>query len=654
MRKYLPAVMLYALFFLFFIQMAGTLVQSIYVLDLMNTSLDARALGVLFFFSPLLLLPFNKKFPAWAVWSLAGLTILARAVTPSLPTSLRLVASGISVGASLCMLPFLLTAGVQGENRFQKSLMVAAGLALAVGLSTFLRTLNFGVDYSLTSSGAWSGWLLAVGLGASLTRLDWNETPSSKAGSRGVTSAVFGVFMVLTLVYFVFSAPAVLARWTEGNYVLIVALVSLLSLGVAFLFFWRPAFLQQISTRWLVLWNVFFTLSLAGVLLAHRIAFPSAPDSSLVVVGAPSWWQQALLILMLLLSPVIFVDAGLFFGRIRQAAPTPRAFIPGLLLGSLALVLLIFITIFTNVWGYIKPVSLPFRNMFWLPFSLVAAVLCLLSASRWPLEEASSPVPGRQVSLQWLADLVIFFAITFLYAGLSVRVRPGDPAKTSLVVMTYNIQQGNDGFAERSYDRQLALIRQVSPDILALQETDTTRISMNNEDYVRYFAGKLGYYSYYGPTTVTGTFGTAILSRYPLRNTRSVFTYSDTDEIGTAEAQVEVGGKIFFIYDVHPDGSPAAKLAFARSLVEHTQGETDVIALGDFNLREDQEAYQLVAASLTDAWKSLHPTEKGEGKGWIDHIFVSANLGVKDPTYLLPPASASDHPAHWTKITWEK
>ena len=63
--------------------------------------------------------------------------------------------------------------------------------------------------------------------------------------------------------------------------------------------------------------------------------------------------------------------------------------------------------------------------------------------------------------------------------------------------------------------QQLALIRQVSPDILALQESDSTRISLNNNDYARYYAGKLGYYSYYGPKTLTGTYGTALLSKYP-------------------------------------------------------------------------------------------------------------------------------------------
>jgi len=43
-------------------------------------------------------------------------------------------------------------------------------------------------------------------------------------------------------------------------------------------------------------------------------------------------------------------------------------------------------------------------------------------------------------------------------------------------------------------------------------------------------------------------------------NTEAVFSYSDTDEIGTAEAVIEVAGKRFSIYDVHPDGSDTAKL----------------------------------------------------------------------------------------------
>jgi endonuclease/exonuclease/phosphatase family metal-dependent hydrolase len=169
----------------------------------------------------------------------------------------------------------------------------------------------------------------------------------------------------------------------------------------------------------------------------------------------------------------------------------------------------------------------------------------------------------------------------------------------------------------------------------------------------------LGYYSYYGPKTVTGTFGTAILSRFPLENTRTVFMYSDKDETGVAEAEVEVGGLRFTIYDVHPDSSDPAMLGFAQHLLERSQSQPYVIALGDYNLRDYEEAYQLIDSVYTNAWTSVYPSEISpdgvdmSGENRIDHIFLSPNLTAVNPTYILPPESATDHPVHWTDVIWE-
>lgn len=41
------------------------------------------------------------------------------------------------------------------------------------------------------------------------------------------------------------------------------------------------------------------------------------------------------------------------------------------------------------------------------------------------------------------------------------------------------------------------------------------------------------------------------------------------------------------------------------------------------------------------------------GDNRIDHFFISHDLGVRDPVYLLPPAPATDHPVHWAEIYWE-
>ena len=193
-------------------------------------------------------------------------------------------------------------------------------------------------------------------------------------------------------------------------------------------------------------------------------------------------------------------------------------------------------------------------------------------------QPAPETEPAGTRSWVWAVSLAVIFVVTLVFALPTSHVQVDATGKPSLRAMTFNTQQSNDEFAEKSFEAQLALIRQVSPDILAMQETDSTRISLNNNDYVRYFADNLGYYSYYGPKPVAGTFGTAILSKYPLLNTRTVFIYSDKDETGVAEAEVEVAGLRFTIYDVHPDSSDPAMLAFAQTILARSQDKPYVIS----------------------------------------------------------------------------
>jgi endonuclease/exonuclease/phosphatase family metal-dependent hydrolase len=661
MKKSYHLVIVYGLLFLFLIQMAGTLVEAIYILDLLNTSLDAKALGLLFFFMPVLLIPFHKRAPGWMIWLVFGLLFIARGMTPYLDTSGRLVASGIGTGTALLLIPLLVSAKLKKEPQSQSGLWLSIGLAFAVGLSVLLRSLNFGLDYSLTLAGGWVGWVLGVLFGYGLTQMDWESISTGQANGKGVTSAVFGMMMVLTLVYFVFSAPGVLARWTEGNYALIVMTVSLLALCWAFMSMLKPGLLNKLPRQGLLGWNLLFTMALVGTTLAHRVPFPISADALPIVVGAPTWMQRVPLVLMLLTFPVIFMDVRVFSRAIQQANPTLRGLVPGMLLGSFALVLLVFFNIFTNVWGYIEPVSLFFRNKFWLPFALIAGIIMV--AAQFHHQSQSPPEQGLSGN-SGLGLAVLFGAIFFgtvVSALRSEQVQPVEISKSSLTVMTYNIQQANDPFGERSYERQFALIKKVSPDILALQEGDSARISLNNNDYVRYYASKLGYYSYYGPSTVTGTFGTAILSKFPVQNTRTVFSFSDVDEIGTAAAQINVDGVLFTIYCVHPDGSDSAKLAFAQTLLNISKDQVNVIALGDYNLRDNEEAYQMVNAVYKNAWMSVYPTGIStvdgvdmSGRDRIDHIFVSTHLGVRNPVYVLSPMSATDHPVHWAEVFWEK
>ncbi|HSB66002.1 MAG TPA: endonuclease/exonuclease/phosphatase family protein, partial [Anaerolineales bacterium] len=450
------------------------------------------------------------------------------------------------------------------------------------------------------------------------------------------------------------------ARWTEGNYTLIVVAVSLFSLGWAWLAANKPELMEHISPRILLAWNLLFTASLTLTLLVHRVSFPPTLDSTPVVVGSSSFLQMIPLGFMLLLFPVLFLDFQVFIQGYQAPSQSKGSLVPGILLGSFSLILLVFVNIFSNVWGYIKPISPLFRNTFWLAYFILSAGICLLV---WRSSKANSMTIKETTtgySWVWSSLLTLLLIATFIFALPGAHVQIDASTKTSLRLMTFNTQQSNDVFAQKSYAAQLALIERVSPDILALQETDSTRISLNNNDYVRYFSERLGYYSYFGPKPIAGTFGTAILSKFPLLNTQTIFMYSDKDETGVAEAEVKAGGLTFTIYDVHPDSSDPAMLGFARTLINASQGQPYVIAMGDYNLRDYEEAYKLLADAFTNAWTSVYPSEVSpdgvdmSGENRIDHIFLSRNLTAVNPTYVLPPESATDHAVHWTDIVWNK
>jgi len=654
----------YGILFLFLIQMTATLVESVYIMDLLNTALDEKALGILFLLSPVLLLLFRRKHARWLLWLSCGLLVIARGITPYFNTLGRLVSSGIGTGAAFILLPIMLASSPDlGEGEERRA--PAQGLALAVGLSVLFRTLNYTVDISMTRGYEWIGWILAAPLCCLLPQFVSGAKKERDGEHKGIVTAAIGTatsgtVTILGLVYFAFSSPGVIARWTEGNYQFIVITVSFMSLLWLVLSLWKPALLGGLKSQIVNVWNILFLLSLCGTILAHTVRFPSSPDSPAVVVTSPLWWQQVPMVLMLMLLPIIFIDFSVLAGVVVRARPSPRRLAPGFLLGSFFLLILVFVNIFTNVWGYVEPVSTYFRNLYWLPFLLISAVATAVTAlhlkKRTPI--ATRTATHREILVPAIAACVILAGTVVSALLTDSGFRTGED-KRSLTIMTYNIQQGNDERGEKALEEQITLIRKVNPDLVGLQECDSARISIGNTDLVRYYANKLGYYSYYGPKTVTGSFGTAILSRYPLVNSLSFFTFSDQDENGTAQVEIEVGGVRFTVFNVHPDGSDAAKWALVETVLERAADKERVIALGDYNLREGDEAYSLIDAVYRNAWMDAYPTGIDDdgldmsGRKRIDHVFVSPRLAVRNPVYLLAPESWTDHPAHWTEIHWD-
>ena len=218
------------------------------------------------------------------------------------------------------------------------------------------------------------------------------------------------------------------------------------------------------------------------------------------------------------------------------------------------------------------------------------------------------------------------------------------PSATSIRIMTYNIQQGYDAEGKKNLAGQLAEVRKVNPDILGLQESDTARVANGNVDAVRYFADNLQMYSYYGPTTTTGTFGIALLSKYPIRNPKTFFMYSIGEQTAAIHAEISANDQTYQIFVTHlGNDGPIVQL---ENILTRLPTSGNVIVMGDFNFRPATDQYKLITQTLADAWLLRWPNGK-ETPGLsmekrIDHIFLSSAISVLEAEYIASPAS--DHP----------
>lgn len=632
----------FAILFLFFFQLLGDFVEAIYAFGLLGTSIPPEIAAVLLFFSPLLLL-FLRRRPASLLPILTALMIFSRLLEINLDTRGRMFAAGLGVACGALLLPALL---------WRKDPALAAdlgaGLTAAAALAAALRTFGAGVDIS--TRGHWQviGWALAL-LALVLLVRSWRsqEQPAAPAASsRDATGLILGLSAVIFLLYAVFFSPHVLARWTgqDLNFILWPFFLALAAFGWLMA---RPQALRTLSRPAVLALNLGLLLALALTARLHQPAFVA--DASAFPLLEPSipWSFHILLVLTLLLWPILLLDAVLLLQAIAQRQPSLPSLGRSFGLASLLLLALIFSHVFTTVYDYIPVIGPLFRNQFWAVHLAAGAiiVLALTQTAAQPGPALARPVLAPALALIGLAAL----------AGAQViahRPAPPDPNARQLTILTYNIQQGYTEEGQRDPAGQLRLLAEVNADIIGLQESDNARIAGGNGDLVRYFANQLGMYAYYGPKTVAGTFGIALLSRFPIKNPRTYYLFSAGEQVAVITAQITVGDRTFEIFVNHlGNGGP---LIQQQQLLKLMAGRPNVIALGDFNFRPDSEQYRLTTQQWADSWLLRWPAwrdDQGQQpQRKIDHIFVSPGTDVRQARFI--PSPASDHPAVTATIGW--
>lgn len=665
---------LFTILFLFFMQLLVDFVGAIYSLGLLQTSVPVELVSVVLLFAPLALLALPGELRGWPLVIVGEVMLVCRLFEVVLDGGPKMVLSGIGVGCFLVLLPALLWQHGRSERQ-TNSLTLALSFTLALALLILFRAWGSGLDVTMIGGAQAVGFALAVLAGIMLLGLAAPEEPPARPRSSRQSARMpappppsstlrtialsIGLYSVITLVYFAFSAPNVIARWTGASYLFTVGVTVVCLSAFAALFLLRSDWLAYLTPPRVLAANLLFVLALVGTILAHQIRFPATAGDYPLQPPTVGVWAYLPLLLLLLLFPVLLLNLCLFLRDLTARQPTMRALGGGFAVGSLALLVLVLAQVFTTVYDYIPVIGPFFRDKFWLVFLLagLGAALPLLAVdgASYTLDD----IAPRLALPRWTAGVVPFLGVAAVLGAVATAARPAaPPEQTSLRVLTFNIQQGYSEDGRKNVTGQLELMRQVDADIIGLQESDTNRIAGSNDDVVRYLADQLDMYAYYGPPVVAGTFGIALLSRYPLQNPQTFYMYSEGEQTATIQAEISVAGQTFNVFVTHlGNGGPIVQ---QQAFLQRVGDLPNVVAMGDFNFRPDSEQYQLTTTQLADAWLSVWPdgVEEPASDGAavidaadrIDHIFVSSDIRVGAARYLL--TTESDHPAMFAEIDW--
>ena len=654
---------LFSIIFLFFMQMLSDLAERIFDYAILGLKPTLHILALLFLFSSVGLFFFRKPISDKTLFIVGELIIITRLIEPLLKGEALLILAGLSVSSFLIFFPAYFTRGKNKEQ--QTGITLGISLAVAVAVSILFRTVNSTLDVSIYRWYQIIGWIL--GIVASLMLVGMllkSEEVVQKESSEEESPASFGKILLLTLglssvfviIWFTFMSPTVISRWTEGNYIGIVIGVLVMSILFIVGMVVKPDLMNVIKTWMLWAWNGIFALSLTLTVLVHQkiplfgIKFPDDPAAYPIIAAPTTWVYHIPLVLMILLSPIIYVDFILLSRELLKIKPKPAKVGGSFALGAgLYGVIMIFMQVLPNVWGYLPPISPIFRDMYWLAFLVpglfVTIPIFLFKKNTESFEKTTREFKSKIIFLSILG-LITIGTIAGAFVTAPHPEAP-DEGKTSLIIMSYNIRLGVNLTGEKNYDGQLDLIRSVDPDIIGFQESDTARIGGGNSDVIRYFADKLNMYSYRGAKTVTNTYGTAILSKYPILNAEAFFTYSTHQQISTTQAQIRFNSTLSFnVFSNHPAArDQEGKVYQVEQILSRTIGLENVLLIGDFNFNPYTEQYNLTVDVLEDSWVQRWGTAAEDR---IDHIFLSSGITVLNAVYI--ERGQSDHPAYWIEI----
>ncbi|TRW86131.1 endonuclease [Mycolicibacterium sp. 018/SC-01/001] len=180
----------------------------------------------------------------------------------------------------------------------------------------------------------------------------------------------------------------------------------------------------------------------------------------------------------------------------------------------------------------------------------------------------------------------------------------GPVDRTHVTVATFNIWF-NELYRQQRYQAIAELLSRERPDVMVFQEVTDAALDV--------FGGQTWIRQGYRRAAVIGdhNYGMLMLSRLPVQDCTYTRLPSRLNR-GCLSARFTVNGRDLVIGCVHLESGKAARQLRARQLTRlfrAVAADTDVVLLGDFNLRDTEN--DALDPTYRDVWPQLRPGEPG-------------------------------------------
>jgi endonuclease/exonuclease/phosphatase family metal-dependent hydrolase len=261
--------------------------------------------------------------------------------------------------------------------------------------------------------------------------------------------------------------------------------------------------------------------------------------------------------------------------------------------------------------------------------------------------------------MKYVFTVMVLYACSKGAATANPDIRPPVmaviPATTgdTLRVMTYNIHHCNpptkETTGEIEVDAIVNVIKYQNPDVLALQEVDVNTKRSGNIDQAGIIASKTGMHVYFGKAINYdgGAYGVAILSKFPLTDTRTI-PLPETSNPASEDRVVATAvisfrnGKTLTIGSTHFDVTNAANRDEQAAALNSITASPLLIA-GDLNCTPESSSFKLLRPKFTSSCTACGFTiPVNNPNRVIDHIIFSPAFEVKS-SKVINETYPSDH-----------